>query len=82
MTAVTSCLKEGGAEQKLQLLWGTVCYCAQLLIAASKLFQLRLLFLGQREPAIMREAERAGFVQSEEEKGKGREKILLLSSTI
>lgn len=64
MTAVTSCLKEGGAEQKLLLLQGTACYCAQLLIAANKLFQCRFLFLDQWESVIIREAERAGFVQS------------------
>jgi len=61
---VTFCLKEGGAQQKLQLLWGTACYCAQLLIAAKKLFQCRFLFLGQWESVIIREAERAEFVQS------------------
>lgn len=64
LTAVTSCLKEGGAEQKLLLLRGTACYCAQLLIAANKLFQCRFLFLDQWESVIIGEAERPGFVQS------------------
>lgn len=82
LIAMTSCLKGGGAEQKSHLLWGTVCYCAQLLIAANMLFQCRFLFLGQWESVIIREARRAGFAQAYLEKGKGCGKVLLLSSTI
>jgi len=58
LTAVTSCLKEDGAEQKSQLLWEMVCYRAQLLFAANELFLSRFLVLDQREPVIIKEVVR------------------------